>query len=284
MTSQVRPTVAAGLRTKRQTAAPCVVSPTADLYYPSLGHEEAIARLMYLVDENQRCGVVTGPRGAGKTTILTRASQLLKRAGWRVRRIELAGLDHSALMHRLAVELGCNPSTHSDIHELWDQIELTIAAAARVQHPWVLIGDHADRLRPGALSLIENLLHSPHVGGLVFLLAHRDDEDSLLLRTCREQCGLKIEVPLLSVEETQGYIDQMLDQEMLSSSEFTRDAIRLVARISEGNPLQINRIYRAAILASNGEGHAEIESDLVLSVAEELLGMTTVGYTQHNRA
>jgi len=40
-------------------------------FYQSPGHEEALARLMYVVDQRRRCGVLLGPAGTGKSLLLT---------------------------------------------------------------------------------------------------------------------------------------------------------------------------------------------------------------------
>jgi len=243
------------------------------MYFPSDAHEEALARMLFLVEEQDRCGVLTGPTGSGKSTLFVRLHQQLRRSGRKCCRINLAGLDHASLLHRLATELGVNPASNADPHDLWDQLELIIASADRVCQPWVLLLDHADRLRPGALSLVEQLLHTPHSRGLVMLFATRAEERTPLLKTLGEYTGLRIELPALTVEETQAYVDHALDRGLVSAPVFTRDAVQLVARIAAGVPRQINRLCRAVLLVASADQRSEIDSELILSVAEELLDL-----------
>jgi len=277
MSVTVRPWSTAGMRASNKALVPFSEESTADLYFPSEVHEEALARLMYVVEEQDRCGVLTGPPGVGKSTVMRRLHQLLRRTGWKSRRIDLAGVDHAALLHRLATELGANPASNADPHELWDQLELMIASAARVQQPYVLLFDHADRLRPGALSLLEQLLHTPHSRGLVMLFAVRQEGRTPLLKTLGEHSGLRIELPSLSIEETQRYVNRALDRSLASMPVWNRDAVQLMARITAGVPRSINRVCRAVILAASADHQMEIDSELVLAVAEELLDLQAMG-------
>ncbi len=273
MSVTVRPLSTAGMRAAGKALVPFAEGCTPDMYFPSEAHEEALARMLYLVEEGDRCGLLTGSAGTGKSTVLMRLHRQLRRAGWKSCRIDLAGLDHSTLLHRLAVELGANPASDADPHETWDQLELILAAAARVQQPWVVLFDHADRLRPGALSLLEQLLHSVHARGMVMLFAARHEGRTPLLKVLSEHTGLRMELPALSVDETQWYIEHALERGLASSPEFTRDATQLIARMTGGVPRQINRLCRAVILAAKADQRQEIDSDLVLSIAEELLDL-----------
>ncbi len=271
MSVTVRPLSTAGMRASSQAHLPFAEEATADMYFPSEAHEEALARMLFLVEEQDRCGLLTGAAGTGKSTVLIRLHQQLRRSGWKSRRIDLAGVDHAALLHRLAAELGANPASDADPHDLWDQLELILAAAARVQQPWVLLFDHADRLRPGALSLLEQLLHTPYSRGVVMLFASRHEGKTPLLKALSEHTSLRIELPALSVAETQWYVEHALDRGLVSTTDFTRDAVQLLARITNGVPRQINRLCRAVMLAANAEHRSEIDAELVLSIAEELL-------------
>lgn len=273
MSVTVRPLSTAGMRASCKSLVPFADPPTADMYFPCDVHEEALARLLYQVEERERCGLLTGAAGFGKSTVMIRLHQQLRRTGWKSCRIDLAGVDHATLLHRVAAELGCNPASDSDPHDLWNQLELMLSAAARVQQPWVLLFDHADRLRPEALSLLEQLLYLPHPRSLVMLFATRNEGAAPLWKTLSQHTSLRIELSALSVAETQWYVEHTLDRGMLSTPEFTRDAVQLLARISAGVPRKINRLCRAVILAANAEHRSEIDAELMLSVAEELLDL-----------
>ena len=109
------------------------------------------------------------------------------------------------------------------------------------------------------------------------LFATRNEGRTPLTKTLSEHTSLRIGLSALSVTETQLYVEHTLDRGMLSTPRFTRDAVQLLAQITAGVPRQINRLCRAVILAANADHRFEIDAELMLSVAEELLDLQAVG-------
>lgn len=249
---------------------PFAESPSSEFYFPSGTHEEVLARLSYQVEEHDRCGLLFGAPGSGKSLTLQRLKQLLNRSGWNVSLIDLAGLDAPSLLYQLAAGLGTNPDVHSDAIDLWERVEQAIQASSQLRQPRVLLLDHVDRLRPGTVSLVEHLLNLPYPHGLVTLFAGCRDSTPLMKAIC-ERTGLRVELSPLTTEESSRYIEESLQLAHVTSCQFTRDALQLVGRISRGNPRRINRLCRTALLAAKTDYRAEIDSELVLAVAEELL-------------
>ena len=52
-----------------------------DRFFASPVHEEALARLLFLVEEFRRTGIVIGPAGTGKTYLLKQLQQRAERLG-----------------------------------------------------------------------------------------------------------------------------------------------------------------------------------------------------------
>ena len=102
------------------------------------------------------------------------------------------------------------------------------------------------------------------------LFASRNEGRTPLRQTLSEHTSLRIELPSLSVEETQWYVEHGMEHGVPSPLEFTRDAMQLLSQITGGVPRQINRLCRAVMLAANAERRTDIDSELVLSIAEEL--------------
>src|SRR4051794_41931827 len=55
--------------------------PGAGQFYPTAGHNEALARIEHLVEGRRRLGVLLGGSGAGKSLLLKVAAQQLARKG-----------------------------------------------------------------------------------------------------------------------------------------------------------------------------------------------------------
>lgn len=269
MTVTVRP-LHSGVRWNEINFPPFSEAASRDTYFPTDTHEEALSRLLYLTESHERCGVLTGDSGSGKTTVFFRLETLLRRSGMKVQRIDLAGASESTLLHRLAIAVGLNPSDGLSAESMINDLELVFTAAGRVQHPWVLLLDHADRLRPGALAAVEQVLHLAANAGAVLLFATRPEGRSSLLKILGGHSGLRIELTPLESAEMGAYLDDSLERGMVSTIQFSRDAVQLMARISQGNMRQINRLSRAACLAAAADHRSEIDSELLLTVSREL--------------
>ncbi len=80
-------------------------------YHASPTHEEALARMMYLIDNGRRLGLLLGQAGTGKSLLLAVTACQLRQAGCQVVCLNLTGLDCA----RTHLEAGqrLRPSEHA---------------------------------------------------------------------------------------------------------------------------------------------------------------------------
>src|SRR5260370_40516061 len=97
------------------TEAPFRGAFDARFFYESPTHEEALARLQFLVEERQRLGLLLGETGTGKSMLLEVFARNLRRNGSQVANISLAGADLREFLWLIAAELGLNPSGRDDV-------------------------------------------------------------------------------------------------------------------------------------------------------------------------
>ena len=69
-------------------------------------HEEALARLQFLVEEHRTLGLLLGEAGTGKSLILEILARSLGRVGRQSAKLSLAGLDPHGFLWQLAGQLG----------------------------------------------------------------------------------------------------------------------------------------------------------------------------------
>src|SRR5262245_33881667 len=126
--------------------------PDAGQFYPTPGHDEALARVEYLVETRRRMGALLGARGAGKTLLLEVVQRRLARAGRAVVAINLMGVTTRELLWQVAAGLGSAPREDAEVPRLWRQIEDTLAEN-RWQHVnSVLLVDDAGQAGPDAVT------------------------------------------------------------------------------------------------------------------------------------
>lgn len=235
-------------------------------------HEEALARLGYLVEHRRRFGLLLGPAGTGKSLVLRAAADEAKRLGREVAVLDLFGIDSHDLLWKLAVALRLGPTERWSHSGLWRAITDHWQALHSARLPSVLLLDHLEHAEVDCLSLIERLLHFDvaNDGGLTVLAAARDGMDELLFAGLAEQSDLRIELPCLSEQEAVAFVRELVYQVGGPRELFDRDALETLFDLSNGSPRELVRVCQLAWIAAKRDGLHRIDSVMLLDIASEL--------------
>jgi energy-coupling factor transporter ATP-binding protein EcfA2 len=121
------------------------------LFFPSPTHDEALARLHFLVEERRRLGLLLGPTGCGKSLVLEVFARRLRRHGAQIANVNLLGADLHEFLWLAAAELGVNPDRRDDPFRLWRGVIDRLAENRYQQLDTVLLLDDADQATPPVL-------------------------------------------------------------------------------------------------------------------------------------
>jgi type II secretory pathway predicted ATPase ExeA len=227
--------------------------------------EEALARSEFLIDQGKRLGLVIGPSGVGKTTLLEQL--ILFRNAQKPRehvvRVDLRAADKSALPLRIAnaLELDCNPNL------VWADLQDHFFASNAMGHQTVLLFDSiADASEDIFLGLQQFWGICPRTCNLVCL-----DDDSLvnLPRWMLEWCELKIELPCWDLGQTADYFEFALVRAGGREDLFDAQSITRIQELSDGTPRKISQIADLALVAGAVRRSQRITADLVDQVCDE---------------
>ena len=105
----------------RESPFPSGLAPR--LFYQSPSHEEALARLEFLVEQRQRLGLLLGQSGTGKSLILDRLATNLRHHGAEVANLSLLSVDLHEFLWLLAADLGLNPDRKATPFELSRELD-----------------------------------------------------------------------------------------------------------------------------------------------------------------
>ena len=235
-------------------------------------HEEALARLAYLIEQHRRFGLMLGPAGTGKSLVLRAAADEAKRLGREVTMIDLFGIDSHDLLWKLAVALRLGPNERWSHSTLWRAVTDHWHALHSARLPSVLLLDHLERAESDCLVLIERLLHLDvaHDGFLTILAAAREVASELLLDELAEQSDLRIELPRLDRHETAAFVREWLDQSQRDRESFPRDALETMYDLSAGSPREIIRLCQLSWVAAEHDELDRIDSTTLLDVTCEM--------------
>ena len=243
-------------------------------YFETPGHEEALARLFYVVEQQRRCGLLTGPTGCGKSFLLRVLDYHVRRSQRRSAVIDLTGLDANEILWQLAARLQVGLYRDDSRALIWRALEDDLRSRELARAHTVLLFDNFQDLDREGGRLIDRLLHlGERHCSLTVVLSGSDAAVSTLSQATSGLCDLRIDLPPFTPEETAGYVSGQLAAAGAPDDLFTREALRAVSDHSWGIVRQINRLCDLSLLAGMGDELQRSEADVVHAAACEL-GLT----------
>jgi general secretion pathway protein A len=261
-----------GLREKPFSLAP---DPTFLFLAPP--HREALAHVLYGIDQGEGFIAVTGEVGTGKTTL---CRTMLERLGpdTEVAYVFNSALTGDELLRAVSVEFGLlvEGRTKLDLHE---QLNEFLLEQKRKGQRVLLIIDEAQNLSKETLEeirLLSNLETSTSKLIQILLFGQPElDEvlDSKELRQLRQRISVRWSLRPLTASETQEYVRHRLRIAAGHECELFSDAaLREVRRRARGIPRLVNLLCDRSLLAGYAAGARMIGVDEVSTAAREILG------------
>src|SRR5262245_17287427 len=259
-----------GLREK-----PFSLAPDPRYLFLSASHREALAHLLYGIEEGEGFIEVIGQVGTGKTTL---CRTLLDRIGSDA---EIAYIFNPSpseveLLAAINREFGLPTAvrTRTDLLDALNQFLVEKNAAGRRV---LLVIDEAQNLDPAVLEqvrLLSNLETDRAKLLQIVLIGQPELEENLSrsdLRQLRQRITVRWSLRPLSRPEVAEYVEHRLRVAGLADPRlFTAGGLRALTRRSRGIPRLINALADRALLAAYTEGRREVQGRLVRRAAREL--------------
>ncbi|MGE3999706.1 MAG: hypothetical protein AB7I48_05775, partial [Planctomycetaceae bacterium] len=210
--------------------------------------EEALARVLYLVEHRRPCGLVVGLAGTGKTLLLGAVFRELcssksSRTSCRPLQINLRASGGAGLPWTLATRMGLSPSLSLRSEAMWRSIEDRFQGAAMSGLPMVPIIDHLEQTDSSAVLELGRCCQLALQFGSTVLLSVRPPLSGDLADVVRPLCDLRIELPLWTAHETSTFVSQILQEGRLPEpAPGTIDAIHACAGGRMRDTLQVLRL------------------------------------------
>ncbi len=259
-----------GLREK-----PFNATPDPRFLYMTPGHREALAQLLYGVQESKGFIVLTGKVGTGKTTLLHALRQRLN-GHTAVSFVFNPTLPFEGILEYVLEDLGIARGETSHAQRLMGLNNFLIERRRAGQNT-VLILDEAQNLDPRTLEQVRLLsnFETPTDKLLQILLIGQPELKAKLqlpeLQQLRQRIGLRCHIPPLTPEETREYIRTRL---WIAGARdlglFTERAVARISEYSEGIPRLVNILCDHCLLFGYADQKRRVDGEAVEQAIEYL--------------
>src|SRR5499426_196539 len=256
---------------------PFSLTPDPRFLFLSASHREALAHVLYGIEQGEGFISVTGEVGTGKTTLCW---TLLERLGpdTEVAFVFNPMLSGEELLRAICVEFGLASAGLSRA-QINDELNRFLLEQRRAGRRVLLIIDEAQNLPPQTLEEIRLLsnLETATSKLLQILLFGQPELDAKLespeLRQLRQRISVRWALQALGPGETRDYVRHRLRMASGGKCDIFEDAaLHEVHRRSGGIPRLVNLICDRSLLAGYAAGQGRVGSDLVAKAAREVLG------------
>jgi general secretion pathway protein A len=258
---------------------PFAITPDPRYLYLSERHAEALAHLLYGINESGGFIQLTGEVGTGKTTVVrTLLSRVPHHADVAV--ILNPRVTPVEFLLTICEELGLGIE-HADrdsVKQMVDALNRRLLAAHADGRRIIVIVDEAQNLSADVLEQVRLLtnLETPTQKLLQIILIGQPELRELLDRTELRQLAQRItgryHLEPLSQEETRGYVRHRLRVAGAAEEIFTPSALTEVHRLSGGIPRVINVTCDRALLGAYTQETHKVTAALVRRAAGEVYG------------
>jgi general secretion pathway protein A len=257
---------------------PFGVTPDPDFLFMTPGHKEALAQLLYAIQEKKGFILVTAEVGMGKTTLLEALRQELDN-NTAVAYVSNSLLPFPAILEYMLEEFGIEKPGESAAQRLVVLQNFLVERHGAGQNT-VLILDEAQNLYPQTLEQIrllsnfettkEKILQIVLVGQPELLARLEMPE----LRQLKQRISIMCTIPPMTRSGTRNYIRTRLRMAgARDAGVFTQDAVEYIADYAGGIPRIVNTICDHCLLI----GYADQTRRLDRGIVDQAIGYLEAG-------
>ncbi|MEJ5365491.1 MAG: AAA family ATPase [Desulfosoma sp.] len=270
-------------------AEPFHITPDPDFLYLSPSHKEALAAIIYGVQQRKGFITITGEIGLGKTTIVRSYLERYDRTHIKTVLVFNANVSFTGLLRVIYRELGLEPPD-LDPYEMVHHLHTVLIK--EYQDGWnvVLIIDEAQNMPVETLEnlrMLSNLESTKDKLIQIILIGQPELENTLnlhQLRQLKQRIAIRTTLKPLTPKESVDYIRHRLALVQSAPREvFTQGALELIVKEAQGIPRRINIICDNAFITGFGYGRKPVTPQIVREVIADLEGRTQAKPWRHRK-
>lgn len=251
---------------------PFHVTPDPEFLFPSPAHKEALAAIIYGIEQRKGFVAITGEVGVGKTTILRSYLDFADRQSLKLIYVYNSHLTFDELVTTILQELGVSdrpPTAFQAVTRLHEEL----IEVYRKNQTVVLIIDEAQNMPVDTLESLRMLSNLETVTEklIQIMLIGQPELDELLqqhrLRQLRQRIAIHARIDPLDIEDSVAYLEHRLAKVAFGTKPvFTKNALRLIAESAQGIPRNLNILSDNALITGFGSQVRPVNARIVKEV------------------
>lgn len=227
---------------------PFGVTPDPRYLFLSPSHREALASLFYTIETKRGFSALVAEPGMGKTSLIFRLMETLKSSTRTAFLFQSQG-DSRAFLRSILNDAGVSCNGEEDVPRMHEMLNQVLIEEAHLGRHFVLIVDEAQNLDDEVLESVRLLSNfETTTAKLMHIVlagqpALSDKLERPELVQLKQRVSSVIQLSPFSLQETAEYIDHRLHVAGYRGIRpFTREAVKLIHRYSDGIPRNINSL------------------------------------------
>lgn len=259
------------------SAPPFASSLEPAAFYPGVAQEEALARLEWLLEERQRCALVIGEEGMGKSHLAGVAVRRLAGLGAEVAMLSLRGLATGDWIDLLLARLPLDPASRAETLRPWQKVENRLRENTLMERPTALVLDDVDHAPGDALDGIARIIGAgePLYARTFIVMTATPAGLTRIPDAIRSRSVVRIELAPWDEQDVAGFVTRALARVGGGADLFSADAIATISRFSGGTPRVVCQLAHLAIAAASGDGLERVDAAVIERVWRELAPVAT---------
>jgi len=248
--------------------------PARTIFFRSPQHEEALRRLLYVIEDRKGVAMLTGEVGCGKTTVTKALNDFLDREHVQIATISNPALPPADFLKAILLKLG---GEAEDVSKsiLLDRIQSILQQNAERKIKTILIIDEAhvigDQATLDELRMLLNFQSDDEFLITIILLGQPPLLRNISeLQPLKERISIKFNLEPLDWHNTLRYVVYRLRSAGASRGIFTKEAINKLFTHSGGIPLRINNLCDRALLVGLMRNANVIDSRMVGEAIQDM--------------